>query len=92
MAGMDLPQGSYFFDYQAFHPHGPQINPAPVLEDREPDTRNTLLWSTGLLLEENKQAEISFRAPKAPGRYVVLVRALRPDGKPIAASALFSVR
>jgi hypothetical protein len=92
MAGIDLPHGSYFFDYQAFHPRGPRPDPAPVLDEREPDTRNTLLWSTGLYLEKDRQTEISLRAPKSPGTYVVLVRALAPDGQAIAGSAKFTVK
>jgi hypothetical protein len=92
MAGIDLPHGSYFFDYQAFHPKGVQVEPKPVLEEREPDTRNTLLWATGLVLAEDKAADISFRAPTSPGTYVVLVRALSPDGQVVAGSTKFTVK
>mgnify|MGYP001828135513 FL=1 len=91
MAGIYLPHGSYFFDYQAFHPQGPQVNPVPVLEEREPDTRNTLLWSADLLLQQDRQLEMALRAPGAPGVYVVLVRAVTPDGQVIAETAKFSV-
>ena len=91
MAGIDLPPDSYFFDYQAYHTKLPPINPHPVLEQREPDTRNTLLWSPDLLLQQGKPLEVPFLAPKEPGNYVVLVRAVSPGGEVIAASAEFSV-
>lgn len=92
MAGIDLPVGSYFFDYQSFHTTIPQIDPRPVLEERVPDTRNTLLWSSKLVLQQGEQLEIPFRVPKAKGDYVVLVRAVSPNGEVYAATSEFSVR
>jgi hypothetical protein len=92
MAGIDLPQGSYFFDYQAFHPEAPPVNPFPVLEKRVPDTRNTLLWLADSQFQKDKGLEIAFRAPAAAGRYVVLVRAVSSDGEVIAASSAFTVK
>jgi hypothetical protein len=92
MAGIDLPQGSYFFDYQAFHPDGPGVDPLPVPEERIPDTRNTLLWSADLSLQEGQELEIPFRTPSSAGSYVVLVRAVTPEGKVIAASTEFMVK
>jgi hypothetical protein len=92
MAGIDLPPGSYFFDYQAFHPEAQPLNPFPVLEKREPDVRNTLLWSADLTFQKDKGLEIPFRAPHAAGRYVVLVRAVSSDGEVIAASSAFTVK
>lgn len=92
MAGIDLPHGSYFFDYQAFHSEYPRVDPMPVLEEREPDTRNTLLWSSALLLQKDRRVDISLKAPTAPGTYVVLVRAMAPDGQVISGSAKFSVK
>jgi hypothetical protein len=91
MAGIDLPPGSYFFDYQAFHSEAPPVDPLPLLEDRVPDTRNTLLWSADLLLQEGEELEISLRAPTTRGRYVVLVRAVSPEGEVIKASSGFTV-
>jgi hypothetical protein len=92
MAGIDLPPSSYFFDYQSFHPLSPPVNASPVLEERVPDTRNTLLWSPDLLLQRGEQMELPLQAPKASGDYVVLVRALSPEGEVIAATAEFQVK
>jgi len=92
MAGIDLPVGSYFFDYQSFHPLLPQIDPLPVLQERVPDTRNTLLWFSKLILQQGRQVEIPFRVPKGKGNYVVLVRAVSPNGEVFAATSEFSVK
>lgn len=92
MAGIDLPVGSYFFDYQTFNADLPVIDPLPVLKEREPDTRNTLLWATDKILIQGEPLQITFRAPKSTGHYVVLVRALSPDGEVITASYEFTVK
>jgi len=91
MAGIDLPLGSYFFDYKSFHPALPPVNPLPILEERVPDARNTVLWSDKLLLEPGKQLEIPFRLPSSSGKYVVLVRGVMSNGEVYAATAKFSV-
>lgn len=91
MAGIDLPRGSYFFDYQSFHTSLPPIDPSPDLEARIPDTRNTLFWSSALNLQKEKPLELSFRAPTSTGTYVVLVRAVLPDGQIAASSTEFHV-
>jgi hypothetical protein len=91
MAGIDLPLGSYFFDYQTFYPLHPPVNPLPVLEERVPDTRNTLLWSGNLQVQQDKYLDIPFRAPSSSGNYVVLVRGILPTGELYAASTSFSV-
>ena len=91
MAGIDLPRGSYFFDYQAFHPELPAVESHPELQERVPDTRNTLLWSGKLVLQQNKALEVPLRAPDARGRYVVLVRTVTPEGEVYAATAEFLV-
>jgi hypothetical protein len=91
MAGIDLPEGSYFFDYQSFTPKVPFTNPPLIQENRVPDTRNTLYWSGELLLEEGSLLEIPFQAPKAPGDYVVWLRGVTPGGELFSASTQFRV-
>ncbi len=91
MAGIDLPQGSYFFDYQTFYPPYPPVDPLPILKERVPDTRNTLFWSGNLQLQQDKQLEIPFLAPSVSGNYVVLVRGILPTGEIYAASTSFHV-
>lgn len=91
MAGIDLPAGSYFFDYQSFDPKVNSKEPPPIQEGRVPDTRNTIFWSGDLVLEQGKQMEVSFRAPHTPGTYVVLVRGVSPSGEIYSATTKFSV-
>ena len=91
MAGIDLPRGSYFFDYQAFYPELPPVNPSPDLQERTPDSRNTLLWSGKLVLQQNKASEVPFTTPGTKGKYVVLVRTVSPEGEVYAATAEFQV-
>lgn len=91
MAGIDLPESSYFFDYQSFSQEIPFVNQTTPKGSRVPDTRNTHYWSGELLLEQGSITEISFRAPHAPGNYVVLLRGVSPDGEIFSASAPFRV-
>ncbi len=91
MAGVDLPEGSYFFDYQSFHPIYSFEDVPPVQDGRIPDTRNTFFWAGDLVLEEGKQLEIPFRTPGTSGNYVILVRGVSPDGEVYSATAEFSV-
>ncbi len=91
MAGIDLPKGSYFFDYQSFHPELKSEEELPVPDARVPDTRNTLFWTGGLKLEQDTQKELSFRAPEQTGSYVVLVRGILPSGEAYSAKTKFRV-
>lgn len=91
MAGIDLPAGSYFFDYQSFHPMLTPVEPPPAQLGRVPDTRNTYLWEGKLVLEQGKKLEIPFQAPRTPGSYVILVRGVSPDGELYSATVEFRV-
>ncbi len=91
MAGIDLPSGSYFFDYQSFHPRLYSVKAPSVQDGRIPDTRNTFFWAGNLILEQGKQMEIPFQAPGTSGSYVVLVRGVSPSGEVYSATAKFSV-
>lgn len=91
MAGIDLPQGSYFFDYQSFSPEPAPAVPGPAPGGRVPDSRNTIFWTGSLNPEQEMQEGISFRAPSREGTYVVLIRGILPDGNAYAASTSFRV-
>ena len=91
MAGIDLPAGSYFFDYLALHPAGTAIEQIPAPGDLVPDSRNTLLWIAELVLERGIAEEIVFKAPAYPGEYVVLIRGMASSGEVLSATARFVV-
>lgn len=91
MAGIDLPEGSYFFDLQGIYQNAPEIELTILPGSRIPDTRNTIYWNSEVLVDRENPAEIPFRAPATPGNYVILVRALSPDGEILSASSRFTV-
>jgi hypothetical protein len=96
MAGIDLPEGSYFFDYQSFSPQAEvAVKAAPGQDDkpsgRVPDTRNTIFWRADLQLKKGNSLEIPFKAPETPGDYVILVRGVDPMGEVLSATARFRV-
>jgi hypothetical protein len=92
MAGMDLPDHSFFFDYQALHPVQ-TVHPDPGSPgDRRPDTRNTLLWIPDLRVTKGTRQPIEVRAPDYPGTYVVLFRGRDSEGTPFTAETTFHVR
>jgi hypothetical protein len=92
MAGIDLPEGSYFFDYNSFYPREEQpADTEPQGSGRIPDTRNTFYWEDHLLLKKGESLEIPFKAPEVAGEYVILVRGTDPDGQVLSARARFRV-
>ncbi len=91
MAGIDLPVGSYFFDFHSFYPDIPVDYTPPAKDARIPDTRNTLLWMEDVLLEKGKQTVIPVQAPLSSGDYVILIRGVAPDGQVLSATSRFSV-
>lgn len=91
-AGIDLPSSSYFFDYIYFQPPRDSIStPFADSINHIPDSRNTILWLEDVILKNPNSREISFKAPEFKGNYVVLVRAVAPDGGIMAASTRFVV-
>ena len=91
MAGIDLPNGSYFFDFQSIHSSEPWKEPSFAQADRVPDTRNTLFWLDDVLLEKDSIHDFSFKAPSQPGEYVILVRGMAGPGELLSATARFTV-
>jgi len=97
MAGIDLPENSFFIDYQAMHPSlsgsGDHSTREPFTRgDRVPDTRNTLLWIADLKIEKGNSTKISFVAPDYPGDYLVLFRGQNAGGELVVAETKFRVR
>lgn len=96
MAGIDLPEGSYFFDYQSFTPQEEAAEGSAWKVDQQssgriPDTRNTIYWTGNLQVQKGNSLEIPFRAPDTPGDYVVLVRGMDPNGQVLSSTARFRV-
>ncbi len=81
LAGMKLPEGSYFFEYSTMHP--PMVPQGPRYSggSRIPDTRNTLLWIDHLELHKNTPRKFSFQAASVPGNYLILFRGVSSEGE-----------
>ena len=91
MAGIDLPPGSYFFDFQSFNPEDEALAASPTPGDRIPDLRNTVFWKNDVIIGKDKVNELIFKAPASPGQYVVLVRGVAPNGEVLSATTRFHV-
>jgi hypothetical protein len=91
MAGIDLPENSFFIDYLAMHPPARTDLELARSGDRMPDTRNTLLWLPEVVLEKASPFKISFTAPDYPGEYVVLFRGHGPSGELMVAETTFEL-
>jgi len=92
MAGVDLPEHSFFIDYQAMQSTVQLHLDSPALDDQIPDTRNTLLWMPNFMLRKGSSTGVSFIAPDYPGEYVVLFRGNNDRGEPVLAETTFRVR
>jgi len=92
MAGIDLPPGSYFFDYQSFYPEDKGFVVSPTAGDRIPDMRNTVFWMNDVIIGKETVNEVTFRAPSIPGNYVILVRGVAPNGDLLSATTPFEVQ
>lgn len=93
MAGIDIPEHSFFIDYRALNPPARRTWEIPSQgNDRMPDTRNTLLWLPDVVVDQASPFMITFLAPDYPGEYKVLFRGQGPGGGFMAAETSFTVR
>lgn len=91
MAGIDLPPGSFFFDYLSFHPEESEVSVSNDPADQIPVSKNTVLWHPDLLLVAGESTELTFTAPLLRGEYVVLMRGVAPNGEVLSATTTFIV-
>jgi hypothetical protein len=91
MAGIDLPRGSYFFDFQALEPMEREKAAVTAKGKRIPDTRNTILWMDDVRVGKGSPVELRCIMPDQPGDYVALVRGVTPEGEVHAACLPFRV-
>jgi hypothetical protein len=92
MAGVDLPQGSYFFDFRSLEPSGQEVERVTQPGDRIPDTRNTLLWRDEVPVGQGSSTRLLFKAPDRRGEYLVMIRGTTPRGETEVAKARFRVQ
>jgi len=80
LAGISLPEGSYYFDFTAFQPSSETLNVKSAGPGKIPDTRNTLFWMDHLHLQRDSSSKVSFQAASVPGTYLILFRGVSSDG------------
>jgi len=68
--------------------YSPSYAEGQAPESHLPDFRNVLYWSPALLMNASGKSEISFYASDIPGKYIVVVEGLAPDGS--AGSSVWS--
>ena len=100
MASIDLPEGSYFFDYQAYHQGDRYFDESAghdllgdqeMVSDRVPDTRNTVFWTDRLDILPGKKKVVRFVAPEQSGEYRVIVRGVSSEGNAVAGTGRFRI-
>jgi hypothetical protein len=91
MAGIDLPEHSFFIDYLALTPNTDVAREGNSATEKLPDTRNTLLWMPDVKLEDQVVRSISLMAPDYPGEYVVIYRGWDEQGRLVSAESRFVV-
>lgn len=82
-AGIDLPASGLFLSYRFLEPCAGDLQ-ADSLPAGIPDARNTVVWNPTVETNAKGTAELSFTAPRTPGRYVVLLREILADGIGVA--------
>jgi hypothetical protein len=90
-AGIDLPSAGVFINYR-FPARGPCREGFTPGVPAHPDTRNTVLWKTGLHLTGTTTQTHTFIAPRVPGKYVVVAEGITRQGEIVTTTREFEVR
>ncbi len=90
-AGIDLPKSGMFLNYAFLQDncHCAITTPNSV---NKPDTRNTLYWNPDLKLNSGIDFHFSFTTADTPGKYMIILQGIRPDGKPFVKHAVIVVK
>ncbi len=94
LAGIDLPENSFFFDFTSFLPQDELIFPRhedQAFDPENPDYRNCLFWSPGIRIDPGQQAGLDFFTSDNAGEYKVMVRGVESDGSILQGSCHFRV-
>lgn len=92
MAGIDLPENSFFIDYHALYPRPEEPDDGYSPADHRPDTRNTILWMPDIQLERSASQQFSFPAPDYPGEYVIVFRGWDEAGQALISEVSISIK
>jgi hypothetical protein len=94
MAGIDLPENSYFFDFKTFEPQDeisfPDYSNSPA-NKRIPDFRNTIYWNPDLQAKPGETVSCEFFTSDNSGEYIILVRGITEQGSILEGHCSFTV-
>lgn len=83
IAGIDLPENSYFFDFKTYEPQDdltfPDYSGVPVNE-RIPDFRNTIYWNPVVQGSPREIISYDFFTSDNTGEYIVIIRGISDKG------------
>lgn len=81
-AGIELSPSDIFIKYNFFTEHFKSEQPVKI-DEKMPDTRNTLLWISNIDFSQENSTEIKFRTSDTKGLYDILLRGIKENGEPI---------
>jgi hypothetical protein len=90
--GIQLPEGSYFFDLECLTEPLSSLHPRIDGQGSIPDTRNTLFWMDQVAFDTNDGFTFEFRASQTPGSYLVLFRGITSTGEWVYDWSRFDVK
>jgi hypothetical protein len=94
VAGIDLPENSYFFDFKTYEPQDklsfPAYSGSPGNE-RIPDFRNTMYWNPFLQGNPSATVTCEFYTSDNTGEYLVIIRGISEQGSILEGRCNFSV-
>ncbi len=90
LANMELPKSGQFFNYQLFSDQQP-FDYCQEIPDNEPIIRNTLYWNVFDSIPTNG-LEFEFNVGDVPGKYMVQLYGITPEGTVVKDTASFIVK
>jgi hypothetical protein len=94
IAGMDLPENSFFFDFKTYEPQDeinfPDYSALPVNE-RIPDFRNTMYWNPVVQGSPGEIISYDFFTSDNTGDYIVIIRGISEEGTILEGHCNFTV-
>ncbi len=94
MAGIELPENSYFFDFKTFEPQDetsfPDYSGSPI-NKRIPDFRNTMYWNPFLHGNPSESISCEFFTSDNTGDYLVIIRGISEQGSILEGHCNFTV-
>jgi hypothetical protein len=85
LPGFDLDPHTIVMDYPGLEAqrefHSPAYNTKEELESRLPDFRRLLYWQPAVITDKQGSTTLSFFSSDLPGKYVMVVQGISPNGK-----------